>query len=368
MIRYGFACLLLGAMAWGQASAPAPAASSQKPSTPPAAGPASPNGVMGNPMGSQPPEDTASKVAPDAAVITIDGFCENPPADKTAGSCKTVITRAEFEKMLDSIQPNMPPRARRQFANRYVNAMVMGQKAHEMGLDQGEKFQERMKLARVQILSQELSQSIQEKAGQISDQDLQDYYDKNKADFQEAQLSRIFIPRVQQASSKVKLTAAEEEKRSKAGEAAMKAEAEKIRTRAAAGEDMTKLQAEAFQVAGIKATSPTTDMGKVRRSSLPPSQASVMDLKTGTISELLSDQSGYFVYKVGAKETPSLDTVKEEIRGTLRAQRMQDQMQAVEKSATTTLDDAYFGPEGPQRGMMPMPPGMPGRPGVPRQK
>ncbi len=364
MIRFGFVCLLLGAMAWGQTSAPAPASSSQKPSAPAAATPGSPSGSAAP----QQPEDTASKVAPDAAVITVDGLCDNPPADKSAGSCKTVITRAQFEELLNAIQPNMPARARRQFANRYVNALVMSQKAHELGLDQGEKFDQRMKLARIQILSQSLSQSIQEKAAQISDQDIQDYYDKNKADFQQAQLTRIFIPRVQQPSSKVKLSPAEEEKRSSAGEVAMKAEAEKIRARAAAGEDMTKLQAEAFQVAGIKANSPTTDMGKVRRSSLPPNQASVMDLKTGTVSQLLSDQSGYFVYKVGVKETPALDSVKEEIRGTLRGQRMQDNMQAVEKSATPKLDDDYFGPEGPQHGMMPMPPGAPGRPGQPRHQ
>jgi hypothetical protein len=156
----------------------------------------------------------------------------------------------------------------------------------------------------------------------------------------------------------VKLSAAEEAKRSAAGEAAMKAEAAKIRTRAAAGEDFNKLQADAFLVAGIKTKSPTTDMGKIRRSSLPQGQASVMDLKTGAVSELFSDQSGYFVYKVGTKDTPTLDSVKEEIRGTLRSQRMQEQMQAVQKSATTNLDEAYFGPEAPQRPM----PGMPGMP------
>jgi hypothetical protein len=294
-------------------------------------------------------------------------MCDNPPADKSAGDCKTVITREQFEKLMSAIQPNMPPRARRQFANRYVNALVMSQKAEQLGLDKGEKFQERTKLARIQILSQELSQEIQEKASQISDQDLQDYYNKNKADFEEAQLHRIFIPRTQQQTTKgPKLTAAEQKKRSAEGEAAMKEEAEKVRTRAAAGEDMKKLQAEAFQLAGIKSTSPTTDMGKVRRSSLPPNQESVFDLKTGSVSQLFSDQSGYFVYKVGAKTTPTLDSVKDEIQGTLRSQRMQDEMQAVQKSATPTLDEAYFGPDMPQRGMPMMPPGPGGRPVPPR--
>jgi hypothetical protein len=352
MIRYACTCLLLGTLAWGQAPMAAPPA--QKPGTP--------AGTSAFPGDAKDQEAAAAKVAPDAPVITVDGLC----ADKSAGTCKTVITREQFEKLVDAIQPNMPVRARRQFANRYANALVMSQKAHDMGLDQGPKFEQRLQLARVQILSQSLSQAIQEKAGQISDQDIQDYFDKNKAEFQEATLHRIFIPRVQQqATSKIKLSEAEEAKRSAAGEAAMKAEAQKMRAGAAAGGDLNKLQEEAFQVAGIKAKSPTTDMGKVRRSSLPPNQAAVMDLKTGAVSELLSDQSGYFVYKVGAKDAPTVDGVKEEIRGTLRSQRMQDEMQAVEKSATPALDEAYFGPEGPQRPMPPMP-GM-GQPGQPRR-
>jgi hypothetical protein len=207
-----------------------------------------------------------------------------------------------------------------------------------------------------------VSQAIQEKASQISDDDIKAYYEKNNADFEEASLRRIYIPKVQQPASKVKLSPAEESKRAKAGEAAMKAEAVKIRARAAAGEDLTKLQAEAFVLAGIKSKSPTVDMGKVRRSSLPPDQVSVMDLKTGAVSELITDQSGYYVYKVGAKDTLPLDKVQDEIKGTLRSQRMQADMQAAQHSATPKLDEAYFGPETPQRGMMPMPPG---RPGVP---
>jgi hypothetical protein len=88
----------------------------------------------------------------------------------------------------------MPARARRQFAMRYSSALVMAQKAHEMALDQGPKFEERMKLARIQILSQGLSQAVQEKAGQISDKDIEDYYQSKPADYEEVDLQHIFVP------------------------------------------------------------------------------------------------------------------------------------------------------------------------------
>ena len=283
MTRSVLLCLLLGATAWGQASNSA---------TTPAAQPSS--AQTGAPTSNTAPdakkETDASKVAPDAPVVTINGLCDNPPADKTVDpNCKTIVTRAEFERLLDSVQPNMPPRVRRQFAMRYSSALVMAQKAHQMGLDQGTKFDDRMKLARIQILSTGLNQAIQEKAGQISDQDLEDYYNKNAAAYEEADLHRIFVPRSQSfPSSKVKLSAAEEKKCTKEADAVMKTEADKLHARAVAGEDMAKLQDEAFQLAGIKSKAPSTKMGQQRRTGLPPAQASVLDLKTGEVSSVFS--------------------------------------------------------------------------------
>lgn len=365
MKNYGLVCLLLTAMAWGQATTSTPAPAARQSAAPGSAAPA------GNPE-TQAPD--ASNVAPDTPVITINGSCENPPADKASDSnCKTVITRAEFEKIMDAVQPNMPPRARRQFATRYSNALVMSQKAHEMGLDQGPKFEERLNLARIQILSQALSQAVQEKAGQISDTDIEDYYHNNTAAYEEVDLQRIFVPHSQLLpASKIKLSEAAEQKRQKDAEEVMEKEAAKLRVRAVAGEDFAKLQEEAFQLAGLKTKPPNTKMGKERRNNLPPAQVAIMELKTGEISQVFSDQSGYFIYKIGVKDVEPLDDkVKEEIRGTIRTQRVQEQMQAVQKSGTPSLDEAYFGPEMPPArgpGLPPPGPGAMPRPSSPGPK
>ena len=354
MTRYGLVCLLLGAMAWAQAanSTPAPA---QKPAAAPSAAPATPQ------TGAAPEnkEPDLSKVAPDATIITIQGVCSNPPADKTkSADCKMVITREQFEKIVEAVQPQMNQRARRQFATRYTNAFIMSSKAHEMGLDQGPEFEEHMQLARIQVLSQMLGQAEQKKASEISDKEIEDYYKANEASFEEADVRRIFIPHIQQLPTpKEKLSDAEDQKRTKESEETMKKESDTLHDRAVAGEDCDKLQAEAFKVAGIQSKSPTSKMDKVRRNHLPPAQASAMDLKVGEFSAVLSDQSGYFVFKMVKKETLSLDAVKDEIKGTLRSQKLQDQMQAIEHSATANLDEAYFGPEAqvPTRPIMPPP-------------
>ena len=354
MYKHCLVCLLLGALAFGQAAGTKPAPAGQQPAAT-APSPAAP-----------PP---ASQVAPEAAVITIKGLCNSPTADKASSACVTTITRAEFEKMVDAVQPNMPARSRRPFADRYAHSLVMAKKAQDMGLDKGASFDERMKMARVQILAQELGKALQDQAAQMSDKDIEDYYHANLAKFEEVDADRIYIPKNQTPPDSEKTPSEEEEKKfQEQSEKVMKEEADKLHARAVAGDDFAKLQEQAFETAGIKTGAPNTAMGKVRRNVLAQNQASVMELKVGEISAVLADPNGFFIYRVKAKSIVPLEQARDEIKANLRSQRMQDAMQAVQQSATPTLDEAYFGPEMPARG--PMMPGMapPPKPASPGPK
>jgi parvulin-like peptidyl-prolyl isomerase len=222
-----------------------------------------------------------------------------------------------------------------------------------------------MRLQRIQVLSQELSRALQEEASKIPDKDIEDYYHANLAKFEQAELERIYIPKAEQPlvfddkddkdeKSGKKESAADEEKDKAKAEEAMKDEAAKLQKRAAAGEDFAKLQADAYTAAGLKGATPTVDMGKTRRATLPPMQASVMDMKPGEVSAVIADQNGYFIFKLKSKDTMSLDQAREEVKGTLRSQRLQEETAAAQQSATPTLNDAYFGPEQPSRAPMPM--------------
>lgn len=333
MIQRLLVCMLLGSLVWGQAAAPAPDA------TPDAKSP------------------EASTLPPDTAVITIEGLCDSSTGKAAPADCKTVITRAQFEEILSVIGANMPAAARRQLASRYAGALVMSQKAHEMGLDQGPKYEQLMRLQKLQVTANLVSQAVQQKASEIPDKDIEDYYNQNLAAYQEATFERLFIPRNKQLDTpKVKLTDAANQKRLDDAAAVMKKEADTLRTRAAAGEDFAKLQTEAYTVAGLKSTPPTQKVNKARRNSLPPAQASVFDLKAGEVSPVIADMSGYFVYKVEDKDTLPLTQVHEEIFGSLKSQKVQDAMQALQNSGTSKLNDEYFGlptPGGPQGNMPP---------------
>jgi hypothetical protein len=338
MTRYWLVCFLLGSLSWGQATGSNSELTAQKPTAPTTD---TPNATASD----RSQQAKTSKVAPDTPVITIHGLCDDSSVDETgASSCKTVITQAQFKKVIDAVQPDMRGRARREFALNYADAIVMAKKAEEMGLDKGQKYEEQMKLARIQILSQELKKAIQEKVSQISDKDLEDYYHNNIARFEKAEMDRIYVPKTQQkaSASDKNLSDDDRQKRSQESEQTMKEEADNLRARAVAGEEFTKLQADAYQVAGIKSAPPNTSLG-IRRSSLPPNQVSVMDLKTGEVSSVLADPNGYVIYRVKTKVTLPLDQAREEVKTTLRLQRMQEEIRGIQDSATPTLDKSYFG-------------------------
>jgi hypothetical protein len=283
---------------------------------------------------------------PDAPAITITGLCDNSLNSKAAiPNCKTVITQSQFQRIVDAVQPNMPTRGRREFAERYADALVMANKAEQMGLDKRAIYEEQMKLARIQILSQDLKNLIQEKAAQIPDSDIEDYYRNNIARFEKAEVERIFVPKSQHSplSSDVKLSNADQQRYSEQSEQAMKNEAASLYARALAGENFAELQADAYRVAGIKTATPATSM-LIRRVSLPPNQVSIMNLKSGEVSSVMADPNGSAIYRIKTKYVLPFDQVREEIKEILRSQRLQDKMRDVEDSATPSFDESYFAP------------------------
>jgi len=339
-------CLLLAGLAYGQAAPPA---------TPPAAGAKAEQSA--SPAPDKAPE---VKVGPGDPVITLKGFC----ADSTqqGDACKTVITRAQFEKLADALQPGMPPPRRQQLANIYPQLLRMSAAAEKRGLDKGPTFEEKMNFARMQILSQELSHALQDDAGKVTDGDIEDYYKKNEASYEQATFARIFVPRAKQiapapvtpkAGAKpgekdtAKTTAPQPptEAQQKAAEEAMTKLADKLRVRAANGEDFDTLQKEAYVAAGLPGSPPNTKMENKRRATLPPNQQAVMDLKPGEVSEVITDPSGsHFIYKMVSKETISLDTVKPEIQKIIPRQRLENSMKGFQ--GNVDLNDAYFGSTG----------------------
>src|SRR5882724_13372879 len=188
-------CLLLGGLAYGQAAKPAP------PPTPhPAAAP------KAEPKADADEKPTETKVSPSDPVITVKGACTDPA--KKGQTCETVVTREQFEKLAESLQPNMAAPIKVRLATAYSRLIGMSQEAEKRGLDKQPKFEANLGFARMQILSQQLTSTLQEESQKVSDADIEKYY-KDKIDtYQEATLQRLFIPRTKQVTPPPKAAAA----------------------------------------------------------------------------------------------------------------------------------------------------------------
>jgi hypothetical protein len=327
--------LLCGGLLFGQASAP-----QAKANPSPAQGPAAPTGVS---------VKTESQVAPGDPVITVKGVCED--ASKQGDDCKTVVTREQFEKMANALQPGMSPPIRRQLAMTYSRLLLMSSAAEKKGLDKSQQFEQMMLYSRMQVLSQALGRALQEEGNNVSDADIEKSYNDNKVAYEEATLERIFIPHTKQIlpTPKAKPGAAKTaprmspEEQEQASEALMKKLATTIHLRAAKGESFDALQKEVYLVANVKNSTTSTKMEKTRQNMLPPAQKSVMELKPGEVSELYADPSGYYIYKMVRKETLPLDSVKSEIHSAIASQRYRDAMQVFQLGPNMDLSEAYFG-------------------------
>ena len=284
-----------------------------------------------------------AQIAPDAAVITVKGVCEK---SASAGSaCNTVVTRAEFEKIVSAVQPNMSKQVQKQMAGRLVEFLVLSQKAHEMGLDQGPGFDEQMYLNRLQVLARLAGEQIQKDAAKISDPEIEDYYKQHSGEFKTISYDKIYVPKQKTGAATAAGDPAAQKKRQAAGDE-MKQEAEKLRTRAAAGEDFVKLQQEAYDFAGMKliANKSNVRVEKVSKAHMLGNDASIFDLKKGDVSQVIDDPQGFMIYKVEDTQDQPLAEVRDEVTRAVQAQKLKAASDVIQKQVTedTTYNTAYF--------------------------
>src|SRR5262249_46928655 len=99
-----------------------------------------------NQAGAPASADPALAVAPDQAVIRIQGIC-SAAASKvdTTASCATVVTREEFEKLAQALEEGgqrAPATALRNLAEVYADLLIFEQAAKKAGLEQHPQYQQ----------------------------------------------------------------------------------------------------------------------------------------------------------------------------------------------------------------------------------
>jgi len=325
-------------------------------------------------QGSVRPDVTTTGVAPNDVVETIHGFCDNdllinreksvsatdsadaakPDSVISHGSsesvpsgfhgangpeCKTVITRAEFEKLatLLDVDANAPiNRSNRiKLGVRYPETLLFAAKALQAGIDKEPGFQTKVKYSYLLLLSQAFTHRIQEEATNISDEEFASEYKNHPELFEKVNLLRIFIPKQKHHTSGVEML-----RDAAADEAAMKAEAEQIRKKALAGGSFAKLEKEVYVFAGEDPDeAPSVELDGTTRSGVERQyQGIVFHLKPGQISDLVPAPMGWHIFKLVSKSEVPMS----EARNLLLSLRVRDAVDAAKAEIKTDFNDAYF--------------------------
>jgi hypothetical protein len=309
---------------------------------------------------------STSTVAPDAPVITLDGLCggdlssmTTPGApSKTAGladskaatpqgsknsaavakgGCRTIITRAQFEKLAGVVAPNRPPQAAVQLAQFYSTQLLYAHKAHELGLDKDPSFDEILRFTYLQVVARAFTNHLQQEANAEADAEFEKYYQQHPEEFEQVQVLQISVPKQKQHSGQSGAPAPSNVDTA-ADAAALKAEADKIRSRAAAGEDFEKLENEAYVFAGDPDDTPDTEMGENTRAEMAPFGNEVFALQPGQVSEVLSGTQAWHIFKVVSKHMMPADQARKRISGKL----MKEAMNSLNNSFKPQLNETYF--------------------------
>ncbi|HET9790120.1 MAG TPA: peptidylprolyl isomerase [Candidatus Angelobacter sp.] len=276
------------------------------------------------------------QLAPDAAVITIKGFCP-ASASKGAAACSTTITKQQFSDMISamSFNPQLAnnPVAVKAFAESYVQALVIADAAERSGLDKDPQFQELMKIIRVRTLADSYRRQLQQKNSNPSNEQIENYYKQNIAKFEQIDLDRVAIPLSNPKLGKE----AQSDFRQKAQTLATEA-----RMRLGTGEEPGKVQADLYHALSL--TPPlTTDLGTKRRGSLPGAlEQELFALKAGDVSKVQTDPSSLTIYKIRTRSTLPLERVRAEIAQEIQQREIQSALQAITGAIKTDFNDQYF--------------------------
>lgn len=298
-----------------------------------------------------------SASGPSESVITIDGLCSAPAAGRAPvaapapANCKTVITKQQFEDLLNVVNPNhqpIPAAQRQQLAQRYVDLLIFADAARKAGIEKKPQFQEAIRVQRMAVLQQVFLQDLEEQYKTPSADEIEKFYKDNVSKFEEVKLHRIAIPKTNPAGQGDK-----EEFEKKAQQVA-----NDTREQAAKGEDPDKLQKAAYDSLGLTNPPGSTDFGKRKRGLFPPAEEQdIFALQAGGVTKVETGPAGFTIWKVDEKQTIPLDQVREEISRNLSQQKMRAKVDSIKAGVHPDFNKAYFAP--------PPTPGMPtGHPGA----
>jgi hypothetical protein len=283
-----------------------------------------------------------SAVRPEDAVITLRGVCADTNREKDE-SCKTVISRHDFEFLATSINLGGKPitmAARQNLAKAYAEYLAYEPAAKKAGLEDSQQYAEIMRWVRLRMLTDLVRDQIVQQYRSPSDAEVANYYQENVAEFERVHVARIMVPRNASLPGDEKLEKADRDKK-------LLAVATDAHQRAVKGDAPEQIQKDLYGTLGTGAV-PPTDLGKQgRKNFLAEESTEIFSLKPGEVSKVETEPASFVIYKVISKETLSESKAKDQISREISRRNIEKANQSITQSAQPEYNEKYFGPPVP---------------------
>ena len=281
------------------------------------------------------PNRQNTTIPPNAPLVTLDGICSAGKNEVPSSACKTTLTRAQLEHLMDDLGMDPSPTTRHQFVINYARLLAASELAKQRHLDTNpavaREMQVQLELTRMQVLTTSLLQGVQEEAERIPPAEIQQYYTDHQGNFEQAVLRRLSVPTAAPTSSGQPLDSA-----------VVKAKLEELRDRSAAAEDFSQLQQELYSTLGITAPLPPTKLTLMHRENLTPEEAHVFELKAGEVSGVLESPGTLSILKLVSKNMISMESARTEIEAVLLSERLQRELHEATKGVKADFNLKYL--------------------------
>lgn len=219
---------------------------------------------------------------------------------------------------------SLSPAERRNEAERFLNFASLVAAGERDGIEDTPEFQRRMEARRKQILEQMIYQKLRRRAAAITPDMARTYYDQHRDEFVQARLERIYFPNNASDPAAAGRLAAELEKR------------------AAAGASLASLAA---NLPAEEEPGQATDIGLHQPGTLglsPANERVVFALRPGELSPVLQEATGYFLFRMVARQPTPPGEALAQSRNRLFQERLQKELADLRGQLRVEWNDAYF--------------------------
>ena len=283
------------------------------------------------------------------------GRSRKGPSDKVLAVIgEKEYTLRDVRRLRSLIQPNLQPQTsrmtNRQFLALMHNLVATATAAESEGLLEKEPYNSQWEFMRLQFLANsyanELGRTIT-----VSDEELRDYYEQNKARYESVQVSAIYIHYTPEAGSVPSPSA-----KQRPTEAQAKAKAEKLLAEIKTGADFAELAREHSddKISSQKGG----DMGSFNMdSSIPRAiKAAILGLQDGEVSDIVKDAGRFYIFKATGRQARAFEEVRSELEPTLRSRKLLLTTQKAQMSVPIKFTDDPALDESPGTGAGSNPP------------